>query len=252
MKKIFIGLLCFYSFHISAQTDVDGLIAAGKQLDQAAKEEEALQKFVAVLKMDPENYEANWQASFLFSRIGNRQTDNEKQKQYFITAKVYAQKALKLNPTDAESNFVMAVAMGRMALISGPKDKVGASREIKLYADLAIKYNPNHAGAWHVLGKWNFEIANLNFAEKAAANTFFGGVPDGASVQNAINCYKKAIELRPNFILYYLDLAIAYDNLDDSANAISTLKTAIALKPITEDDPAYLKKCNDLLIKLQD
>ena len=120
-----------------------------------------------------------------------------------------------------------------------------------MYADLAIKYNPNHAGAWHVLGKWNYEVSNLNFAEKAAANTLFGGIPEGASVANAIDCYKKAIQLRPDYILYYLDLAIAYDNLQDDVNAIATLKAAVMLKLITEDDPTYMQQCKDMLMKLQ-
>ena len=118
-KKMRLLITCFvilFSINVSfSQTDINSLLTDGRALDAGAHEEEALQKFVAALKIDPDNYEANWQTSFLFSRIGNRQTDEEKKKQYFITAKVYAQKALKLNPTDAESNFVMAVAMGRMA-----------------------------------------------------------------------------------------------------------------------------------------
>lgn len=245
-------IMLMSSTHTSyAQLSVESLIAEGRTLITQMNEEEALQKYLAVIKIEPNNYEANWQTSFLLSKIGNRQTDTETKKQYFISAKVYAQKALVINPTDAESNYVMAVAMGRMALISGPKDKVAASRDIKNYADLAVKYNPTHAGAWHVLGKWNYEVANLNFAEKAAANTLFGGLPDGADVPEAIACYKKAIQFDPTYILYYLDLAIAYDNIHDSVNAIATLKTALTLKPTREDDQNYLKQCSDMLSKLQ-
>ena len=254
MTKKFLATIFFvFSFHflIAQSSDAPLLVKQGNDLLSQMKEEEALEKYKAALKSDPNNYEAAHGASLMCSRIGNRQTDDQKKREYFVVAKQYAVKSLKLNPTDAESNFVMAVAMGRMALISGSKDKVAASRDIKNYADLAVKYNPNHAGAWHVLGKWNYEVANLNFMERAAANSLFGGLPEGADVNRAIECYTKAIALDGNDILFYLDLAKAYDNIDKQDKAIETLKIALVLKPRFEDDANYLKQCKALLDELQ-
>ncbi len=252
MKKIIATALILFSFQflIAQSSDAPLLVKQGKDFLSQMKEEEALEKFKAALKSDPNNYEAAWNASIMCSRIGNRQTDDTKKKEYFVIAKQYAVKALKLNPNDAESNYSMAVAMGRMALISGAKDKVAASRDIKNYADLAVKLNPNHAGAWHVLGKWNFEVANLNFAERAVANSLFGGIPDG-DINKSIDCYNKAINLDQNDILFYLDLANAYHNIESDAKAIDTLKKGIALKPRVKDDSNYLLQCKKLLEELQ-
>lgn len=252
MKKIISTAFLLFSFQylIAQSSDAPLLVKQGKDLLTQMKEEDALEKFKAAIKSDPLNYEAAWNASLMCSRIGNRQADETKKKEYFVIAKQYAVKSLKLNPTDAESNFAMAVAMGRMALISGAKDKVAASRDIKNYADLAIKYNPNHAGAWHVLGKWNYEVANLNFAERAIANSLFGGIPDG-DINKSIDCYNKAINLDPNDILYYLDLATAYHNIESDSKAIETLKKALALKPRFEDDANYLVQCKKLMDEIQ-
>ena len=244
---IFIALLLMRGLCFAQTDQVPELIAEAKSLDASAHEEEALQKFLHILQLDPDNYEATWNISLLYSKIGNRFTNIEKEReQYFNYAKQYAERALRLNPNDAESNYVMAAAMGRMALVSGPKEKVAASRDIRKYAELAIQFNPNHAGAWYILGKWNYEVANLNWAEKTAANVLFGGIPEG-TLDEAIKDYVKAIKLDPDYILYYRDLALALDQEKFYDEEIRVLNKGLALKPKTEDDPAYVAQCKQLL-----
>jgi tetratricopeptide (TPR) repeat protein len=247
------SIICWFLFTsslLSSAQDVNTMLKAGYTNITNAQEPEALEQFLDVLKADANNYEATWNASLLYSKIGNRMKDEDQQKSYFNLARQYAQKALKIDSSDVESNYVMAVAMGRMALISGAHDKVAAARDIKKYADAALKFNPQHAGAWYVLGVWNYDVANLNFFERAAANMLFGGLPDG-KVANAITDYKKAIQFDPTYILYWKALGVAYDNIDQKDNAIAALKTALSLKQRTADDPEHIKEAQDLLKKLQ-
>jgi tetratricopeptide (TPR) repeat protein len=185
----------------------------------------------------------------MYSRVGNRFTeaDRVKKEDYFKKAKSYAEKAMVANPTDAEGQFVMGVAMGRMALISDAKGRVAASKDIKKYAEAAIRYNPNHAGAWDILGRWNIKVANLNFAEKAAANLLFGGVPEGASNENAIRCFNNALSHKPNYILYMYDLATAYYQMKNVTKAKELLNALIKLSPVTQDDPDVQKEAKMML-----
>jgi tetratricopeptide (TPR) repeat protein len=192
IKALLTFLLLTWSFKVFPQASVSSMLQKAKTLDETAHEEEALQEYLSILKLDPANNEATRNISLLYSKIGNREKESDNKKAYFKVASQYATNALKQNPSDAESNFCMAVALGRMALISSPKEKVAASRDIKKYAELALSFNPTHAGAWHVLGKWNYEVANLNFAERAAADYLFGGIPDG-SLDEAVKDYIKAI-----------------------------------------------------------
>jgi len=214
------------------------------------QDNQALSIYQDVLQQDSSVYVAVWRSSFLYARIGNRFDSKEKKKQYFKKSEKLAHKALQMKPDDAESNFVMAVAMGRMALISGPKDRVAASREIKKYAEKAARLDPQHSGAWHVLGRWNLEVANLNFAERMAANLLFGGIPE-ASNEKAVQYLQKAVSLRPDFILYRYDLARAYEKVGKEEKARDILVKALTLKPKTEDDPETLKKCQKMLDRLQ-
>ena len=232
---------------ISLAQKADSLKARADTLYKQHQEKQALELYQQILEQDPDNYEALWKSSFLYSRIGHRFEDEDKQEQYFNKGIELAKRALEVNPDDSQSNFVMSVAMGRKALISGAKDRVAASREIKKYADRAIELDSTNAGAWHVLGRWNFKVANLSWLERAAANTLFGGISGNASNKKAAKAIRKAIELDDNYILYYYDLARIYEEMGRDARAIETCQQAIELPSLTPDGPGLKKKCQELI-----
>ncbi|NIG57690.1 hypothetical protein [Chitinophaga sp. Cy-1792] len=248
-KIITVSLLLFTALLAKSQT-VDEMVAQAKQLETQMKEQEAFDKDKEILKIDPNQFDALVQASEMSSRIGNRQKEKSDKITWFNQAKDYAQEALKVNPNSAMSNYVMAVAMGRIALISGAKDKVAASKDVKKYAELAIKFDPKMGPAWHVLGKWNFEVANLNVFERSAAKMLFGGIPDG-SMANAIADYEKCRQLAPGFILNYYELARAYKANDQQDKAIEVLKKALTLRNIAYDDTSIKADCKKMLDDLQ-
>lgn len=235
----------------SAQTTFDQLMEVAKRQRDAYNEPLALQKFVEALKLKPDNYEALWNASFLASKVGNRMGTEEEQRNYFTQAEILARQAIAANPNDAEGYFVMSVAKGRVSLIeTSSKARVQYSQDIKKNAQLALKFNNRHAGAWHILGRWNFKIATLNFAEKAAMNILFGGVPEDASVENAINCYLNAIKYSPSYILYHRDLAEAYIEAGNTESARKELAFVINNHPVQPDDAKYQQECRDMLAEL--
>lgn len=229
---------------------VDEMVDQAKQLEKQMKEADALARYKEILKVQPDQLAALVEASELSSREGNRRKEKEEKARYFSEAKSYAEEALKLAPNDPGANYAMSVAMGRMALISGAKEKVAASRDVKRYAELAIKFNPNHAQAYHVLGKWNYEVANLSFLEKNAAKALFGGMPDG-SLQQAIDNYEKCRRLDPSFILNYYELARAYKKNDQETQAMEVLKKAVTLRNIYQDDTAIKADCKKMLEEMQ-
>jgi len=237
-------------------------IASGQQLpgnlEQQAdslynnyQEREALELYQQLLDKRPNDYKALWRTSFLYSRIGNRFKDKDHQKEYFNKAIDLAEQALVVDSTDSQSNFVMAVAMGRKALISGARDRVAASRAIKKYADRAIKFDSTTAGAWHVLGRWNFKVANLSWLERAAANTLFGGIPGNASNEKAAEAIEKAISLNDKYVLYYYDLAKVYEEMGKDQQAITTCRQALEIPNLTPDDESLKEDCRALIDDLQ-
>lgn len=239
-------LLSVFSF---AQT-ADELVDQARQQEKQMKDAAALSAYKDALKIQPDNIAALTGASEVSSREGYRITDKEEKSRFYTEAKSYAEQALKLAPENAEANYVMAVALGRIALTAGAKEKVAASKEVKRYTELAIKFNPNYAKAYHVLGKWNYEVANMNALEKAAAKMLFGGMPE-ATLQDAITNYEKCRKLDPSFLRNYQELAQAYKENEELEKAIEVLRKAVTLRPVFQDDLNIKSACKKMLEDLE-
>lgn len=187
--------------------------------------------------------------SELCSRIGKREKDNSKlQGEYYRAAVTYAQMALKIDPKNSESNCVMAIALGRTALSKSGREKIENAKEIKKYLDISLAIDPKNYKAWHVLGRWQFEISNLNALERALVKILFGALPP-ASISQAIASYEKARSLKPEFILNYYEMALAYQDNDNKSKAIASLRYMIKLPNQTEDDPMIKNLAMALLKK---
>lgn len=231
---------------LSAQ-ELEQWLQTADSLYAEYQEKQSLELYEKILERKPDHYRALWRSSFLYSRIGNRLEEETEQENYFDRAIELAEKALAVDSSDSQSNFVMAVAMGRKALISGARDRVAASRAIKKYADRAIRYDSTNAGAWHVLGRWHFKVANLSWVERIAANTLFGGIPGDASNKKAAEYIRKAISLNDQYVLYYYDLARVYKELGKDKQAIETCQAAIDLSVLTPDDMEIKNQCHQLI-----
>jgi tetratricopeptide (TPR) repeat protein len=110
------------------------------------RDEEAVKKYLEALKLSPNDITALVKTSEMNSIIGNRQKDKKKKEEYYNAAKTYAASALKVNPADADANYVMALAMGRMALMSSGKEKVKSHMQMlmpELSICLKIPYGDN-------------------------------------------------------------------------------------------------------------
>lgn len=249
MKQFLFIITVFLFSTASAQTMADKALKEARSLGAQFKETEALAKYKQVLAFDMNNYEALWNCSLLSARIGRREADPAKQKELYIIAKNYAEKAIKINANDVQSNYVMAVAMGRIALISDTKEKIAAVRDIKKYAERAVELSPNHAAANHVLAVWHLEVSELNWMERQVADKFFGGLPE-ASKDKAIQYCKKANEIEPNYILYQFDLGRMYRLNGDKANAKTAYTKVGTMKAVTPDDPGYQSEAKKILATL--
>lgn len=248
---IFIIIFSFQSLTFAQGNSVSQLEGRADSLFENFDEVNALEAYEQILEQRPEKFEALWKASFLYSRVGYRLEEEDDQKEYYNKAKVLAEQALEIDSTDTQSHFVMAVAMGRMALVSGARDRVAAAKVIKEHVEQSIEADSTNSGAWHVLGLWHFKVANLNFFERLAANALYGGVPRDASNEKAEQAIEKAIELNPRYPLYYYDLARVYDKRGKEEQSIQACKEALKLKSVGPDDDKVKDDCRGLIRELQ-
>ncbi len=229
-----------------AQTDVASMLTRGDSMFTAYDNQAALEAYLAALQIDSLNYEGNWKASRAYVDIGETLEDDARA-DAFKSAEKYAQQAVKIDSTGAKGHLQLAIALGRVALDAGAKERVQMSKEIKRQVDLAIKYDPSDDIAYHVLGRWNRKLANLSWIENTFANMFLGGVPDEATNENALKAFKKAIELNPGHINHYLELGITYEMMDMEDEARQAFQKCLDLPKTDSSDDEYKAEAKERL-----
>lgn len=138
---------------------------------------------------------------------------DDQRKALYLSAKEYADSAVTANPNDAEGHFQLARAIGRNALTMGSRDRVKYAAVVRDEALAALKFNPKHAGALHVMGEWNAQVMRLNgFVRMIAKNLLGGKVFSEASWENAQRYLEEAVAIEPNRITHRLDLAGVYSD----------------------------------------
>ncbi len=158
----------------------------------------------------------------------------------YKSAEDYARRAVAANPNDAEGHFELAVAIGRNALTMGSRDRVKYASVVRDEAMAALKINPNHAGALHVMGVWNAEVMRLSGISRFIAKNLLGGrVFDEASWDNAQKDLELAVQLEPNRITHRLDLAAVYLDRDQKQKAIEEYETIAKLPTSDYNDGHY-------------
>ena len=226
--------------------DIAAMIREADRLEGIPNEKAAFAKFKEVLKIQPINIYTLNKCSELCSRIGKRQANPKLIEDYYSAAKTYAGIALRVNPNNSESNCVMAIALGRSSLNKSGREKINTAKEIKKYVDAAIKNDPKNFKAWHVLGRWHYEISNLNGLERTAVKIFYGGLPE-ASLRESIAAFEKAQSITDGFILNYFEMAKAYKMNNQAGKAIATLTKMLTVPSQTEDDPIIKEEGRKLL-----
>lgn len=228
--------------------DITRLLQKADQLEKTLQEGEALKVYQQVLKVQPANPKALCRASELCSRIGFRQEKESARMDFYRAAKKYAELALSQNGKNSDAHLVMAMAVGRMAMVASGKDRFAAAKDIKTYAENAIFYDKNSYKAYHILGKWHYEIVSLNSIQRGAMKLLFGELPK-ASLAESIQYFEQARKIHPGFILNYLELARAYEKNNQRKQAREALTAMLPLPNLTIEDSASKKEAEMLLKK---
>ena len=240
------------AFTIDDSTHVIQLITQGNEFaEKVFDNQKALEKYNEALALSPNDYEILWRLSRTYVDIGEhlpKNTDAEKDKQleFYEKSVDFAQKAITANPIGAMGYTRKAIANGRIVLFKGFLKIPGLVNQTKADCEKAISLNPLDATAYYVLGR-----AHAKVMEKAGIVRWAAGL-NWASMDDAIKNYEKSIELRPNFIMYRLDCAKAYIEMDEYKKAREHLTKIATLPKEDEDDDTFRKEATELLEKIKD
>ncbi len=249
MNKLLNAFLLIILFaNTSYAQSFDSLYKKGLELESNKQEKMALSCFLQAQKIQPTNLSVIYKCGELCNRIGARENNQNLKLNYYNQSLSFAKIAYKYHSNTDDANVLMSMALGRIAMQKNGREKIEDVKLIKQYADRAIKINPNNYKAWHIIGKWNYEVSSLNFIEKTAIKLFYGGIPD-ASYEKAVYAYQKAKAIQNNFSLNSLELAKAYYKLNKVKLAKDNLFYLLQLPNYTEDDLVIKNEANSLLKK---
>ncbi len=203
---------------------------------------------------DTASYEANWRLAVTLVDIGKQTPDQEKspaRDSLYAAAVTYARRAVAANGVGAQGHFAVALSLGRHALTLGAKERVRLATVIRDEALEAIRLDPNHDGAYHVMGRWNAEIMRLSGLQKFFAKTFLGAsIFNQASWADAERYMRLAVQHDPSRITHRLDLALVLKDRSKWAAAKAEVDTLLRLPVADPMDPIYQAQARDLLPKL--
>ena len=206
---------------------------------------EAIQRAAGVRSADPRYYEALWKAAREVSDVAKQLLgDSLKQRRdsLYSLGRTWADGAIRVDSTDANGHFVLALVLGRLSRTRGGKERVRFARIIYDEAQRAVQLDPRHDGAYHIIGIWNAEVKRLSGLTRFFAKRLFGaGFMDRASWDSAVVNMERAVGLNPRLIYHRLELAGVYLDVAQPGKAIDQLQAIDGL-PIGDPMDPYYKR----------
>jgi tetratricopeptide (TPR) repeat protein len=172
------------------------------------------------------------------------------QKDLVAHALTCAQHAVDDNPKNATAHASLAVCYAKSCNYADVKTKLSYSKIFKSEAEKALALDPRQDVAYYLLGRWNYGMAKVGFFSRAYVKMVYGGLPQ-ASLQEAINNFKKACDLAPNHILNHAGLAMAYEAIGEKKLEMAELQKCCSLKPLSPEDKEAFQDAQKKLAALQ-
>lgn len=214
---------------------VPDLIRKTDALDAKNRNAEALVVIQQADQLSPGNAEILYRLAKQKAQLMLDAKSSAERKQLGTEALDAAQRAVAADPKSAEAHLSLAIVYGRLAQDESARRKVELSRLIRDEAEIAAKLDPREDYAWHVLGRWNYEMANFNAVLKALAQAIYGKFPD-ASNEKAVEYLEKAVALRPDRVVHQIELGRAYLAIGEKDKARAALEKGLSLPSVAKDD----------------
>lgn len=240
-----LAALCLLSETRGAEADA--LIAKGDVSDKQLQPADALESYLPAEKLEPDNPQLLVRIARQYRHLMTDATSKKEKLRLGQISLDYAQRAAKLAPNNAEAQLSPAISYGKMLPFMGSKDQVDASPKIKQSVDRALELDPRNDTAWHILGRWNRVLADMNVVKRVLANTLYGKLPVTTN-EEAEKDLLKAIEINPNRLIHYIELGRIYAAMGRTEDAKKFILKGSAMPNKEKDDPE-MKAIGQALLK---
>jgi tetratricopeptide (TPR) repeat protein len=247
------AVLCVLAGAAHAQ-DVKALIAESDRYSESFDNQRALDALKKAEAKEPNNYGVLWRMSRTWVDISEHQpanTDQQRDEQLagYDRALQYAERAIRANGGGMMGYLRRAIANGRIALFKGVFSVIGLVKQVKADLEKAIRLNnetPHQlAVAHYVLGRTHAKVCEKAYLVRMPLGLGWGD-RDVAAAE-----FEKAISINPNFIMFRLDAAKNYIEMDEEEKAKAQLSRISQLPLADEDDAGMKKEAAQLLAQLR-
>jgi tetratricopeptide (TPR) repeat protein len=214
---------------------VSALIERGDALDAKNQNAAALAIYLQADAAQPNDAEILRRIAKQYSQQMVGESKSDENRALGEKALDYAKRAKALDPKNANARLCLAICYGKVAFLESARTRVEFSRLIKDEADAAVGLDPSLDYGWHVLGRWNYELANFNAALRFLAQVIYGRFPD-ASNERAVECFRKAIAINPDRVIHHVELGRTYAAMGRKEEARAELKKGLSLPSREKDD----------------
>jgi tetratricopeptide (TPR) repeat protein len=201
----------------------------------------------AILKEDPQNGEAAWRLSRALIVSSNLETDKNRRRDTLEDALVLAESAVTKLPESHHAHTCLAICKGNLTNLVGGKRRIELAEGARTSAVQAAKLEPDNFMAYMVLGVWHREMATLSGFTRLLAAVVYGGLPEGASLEESERCLRRAAELAPDRINPHRELGITLVVMKKYEEAEPFFEKAVSLAIQCPDDKVYRDDARDRL-----
>jgi len=224
------------SSYVKADPGED-LIKQGDVCDAKLHAADALKFYLDAEKTQPKNALLLVSIARQYRHLMSDATDEQEKQRLGNLAFDYSKRAEALAPSEAQTHLAVAISYGKIVPFLSNREKIEASPRIKAALDKALRLDPQNDIAWHVLGRWYEELAEVGSMRRALAKMAYGELPTG-TFEDAARCFEKAVRLNPSRPMHFIALGVSYARLGRCSDARRCLEKGLALPNTEKDDPA--------------
>jgi tetratricopeptide (TPR) repeat protein len=235
MRVALVVFLLFAALPLPAADSFTALVGKGDALDRQLRTREALAAYLDAEKLNAKDADLLRKIAKQYAELMPDSSSKTERRRLGEQALDYAQRAVAAEPRAAKVQLSLAICYGRLAPLLENRTKIEYSRLVKEHVEKALKLDPSDDYAWHVLGAWNYELANLNPVLRGLAGLIYGTLP-AASNERAVECFRQAIEIAPQRVSHHVELGRTYAAMGRGDLARAALERGLSLPSREKDD----------------
>ncbi len=242
------AVLCFSGLAAQAE-DTDALIAKGDQFDKQLQAKEALEVYLPANKLEPDNVKLLVCIARQYRHLMSDTSSKQEKLRLGSISLEFASRAATLAPNNAEAQLSPAISLEKCCPSWAARIRSMLRPGSRRRWTATLQLDPTNDNAWHILGRWNRVLANINVVKRVLAKALYGDLPVTTN-EAAEKCLLKAIEINPNRLMHYIELGRIYAQMGRKEEARKYIQKGMAMPDKEKDDPEMKEIGQQTLQKL--